>query len=149
MHLHSFRMNSSGISPYSTLNENENPWFHRAAMNPNKLVCLSTVRKTGTLFWGTLCSCRIGIIRPRDFSRRKGKVLQRVVLVRDMSCTAYTSTSPAPPPGWGYSGMPARVQPDLLLGPSWRRWDPEILPAGGGIQMILSLGRQQHFSAAP
>lgn len=100
-HLPSFQMNSSGISPYSTLNENQNSWFRIAAMNPNKLVCLSTGMKMGTLFQSTLCSCHICIIRSRDFRQCKGRYCNGWCLWETWIALCVQAHLPLPPPRLG------------------------------------------------
>lgn len=45
--------------------------------------------------------------------------------MRDMNCTVYASTSPAPPPSWELHRAACAGQFALLLGPSRRRWDPD------------------------
>lgn len=130
-HLPSFQTNSSGISPYSTLNENQNSWFRRAAMNPNNLVCLSTGMKMGTLFQSTLCSCHICIIRSRDFSQCKGRHYNGWCLWETWFAPCVQAHLLLRTQAGDDTGMPVQVQPALLLGPSRRRWGNPDEPLSG------------------
>lgn len=114
LHLPSFLMNSSGISPYSTLDENQNPLFHTAVMNPIKLVCLSTVMKTGVLFQGILCGCHVCVIPPHDFSQYKGRYYNRWCLWVMWFVPRIQGHLLLPCQAGDYTGMPVQVQPALL-----------------------------------
>lgn len=120
LHLPSFQMNSSGISPYRTLNGNENPWFHIAVMNPNKLVCLSTAMKLGMLSQGTLCSSHICSIHPCDFSPCKGRCCSGWYSWETLVALHMQAHLPLLHQAGGYTGI-SPVFPSLK---SFSRWAP-------------------------
>lgn len=99
-------------------------------MNPNKLVCLSTMVKMGILFRNILCSCYICILCPHVFSQNEGRLFttgsaweryQLYQVHKPFSCS---------PTRLGIAQNGSAVQPVLLFAPSHRRWGPKELLSG-------------------